>query len=700
MKSSGLCLVERICTASVTLLAAAALTFFLQQSVFLTTVDVSDNTINHFYAADSPLPHFLLFLVLCFLFFLAARRKLSVTRRAAVVLDLLTLLVLGGLFWFTVSSALAPVADSWAVFQNAQRLLQGDAGGLSQMYWQCYPNQCGILLYMMLLIRICGSHAILVCQALNVVWLGAAIWFLSQTVVELSGQPAACAALYRFLMAVFLPFTLYVTFMYGTIPGLALASVELWSLTRYRRQPRAGWLLLMGAAGGLAAIVKQNYLIVSVAVAMYLLWDALSCRRRQSAAAIGLLFVCLLGAQKGARWLVYNANGVESPAGLPALAWVDIGLRAEPPGMEGWWSIDSYTVWSALESGGAETADAVVRQRLADSLKEFREDPSSAVRFFARKMTSQWNMPTFESIYIQHNRPVLPGHRMSNAAASVFSPGRLGYSLYTTAANLLLTQLWAGLLLYLLLGFTSRRLDQLVFFVIFLGGVLFHFAWEAKAQYTVVYVFLLLPYAWQGFCLLGRQLAGQTPAGNIALELGFMVLLCGVLVASGLCGEYLSCSRSEAVQEASAYRQWITEQAPVLSDGTFYIEQSNRMLCIDLSSPGAHLTAAPGADTPMTLRQTSPIFEGSHKVYYLTLAAPDGSEAALGLNSYLGEHFSGSRGAPSPTDTNQYWFVELCNDGYRLGVDGFWLTLDEETGTLSFSMSYDPSHQVWHLLPL
>ena len=105
MKFSGL--VERVCTVSVTVLSAIALTFFLQQSVFLTTVDVSDNTINHFYAADSPLPHFFLFLALCFLFFIAARRKFSITRRTAVILDLLTLLILGGLFWLTVSSALA-----------------------------------------------------------------------------------------------------------------------------------------------------------------------------------------------------------------------------------------------------------------------------------------------------------------------------------------------------------------------------------------------------------------------------------------------------------------------------------------------------------------------------------------------------------------------------------------------------------------
>lgn len=697
MKFSGL--VERVCTVSVTVLSAIALTFFLQQSIFLTTADVSDNTINHFYVADSPLPHFFLFLALCFLFFIAAHRKFSIARRTAVILDLLTLLILGGLFWLTVSSALAPVADSWAVFKTAQLLMQGDTSVLSQMYWQCYPNQGGLLLYMMLLIRLFGDHAILACQALNVVWLGIAVWFLSLTAVQLAGQPAVCAALYRFLMAVFFPFTLYVTFMYGTIPGMALSSVELWALARYRHQPRTRWLLLLGSAGGLAAIIKQNYLIVSVAVAIYLLWDALSCRSWRSLAGIGFLVLCLLGAQKGTRWLVYSANGAEPPTGLPALSWVDIGLRLTSPGMEGWWSTDSYTVWSALESGGAEAADAVVRQRLADDLNGFREEPSSAVRFFARKMTSQWNMPTFESIYIQHSRPVLPGHHMSNAAASLFSPGRLGYSLYTTAANLLLTQLWIGLLLYLLIGFAPHRLDQLVFFVIFLGGVLFHFAWEAKAQYTVVYVFLLLPYAWQGFCLLGRQLAGHPLSGNRSLTLGAAALVCGVLAVSGLTGEYLSCSRTEALQEADSYRLWIAEQAPVLSDGTFCIEQSGRVLCIDLTSEGAHLTAEPDAYMPMTLRQTSPVFEGYHKVYYLTLPASDGSEVALGMNSYQGENFSGSRGAPSPTDTNQYWFVERCNDGYRLGVDAFWLTLDEETGTLSFIMSYDPPHQVWHLLP-
>jgi len=42
--------------------------------------------------------------------------------------------------------------------------------------------------------------------------------------------------------------------------------------------------------------------------------------------------------------------------------------------------------------------------------------------------------------------------------------------------------------------------------IVMLGGFIFHFFWEAKSQYTMIYVFFLVPYMVFGVKFLGEKL--------------------------------------------------------------------------------------------------------------------------------------------------------------------------------------------------
>lgn len=101
---------------------------------------------------------------------------------------------------------------------------------------------------------------------------------------------------YVLLYVLFLAMTLYVTFMYGTLPGLACSAAQLWCLTRYRQTSALRWCVLTGVLGMLAVLFKQNYLIFSIATGLYFFWEAV---RRKSfrplAAIIAMLLLIPLG---------------------------------------------------------------------------------------------------------------------------------------------------------------------------------------------------------------------------------------------------------------------------------------------------------------------------------------------------------------------------------------------------------------------
>lgn len=137
------------------------------------------------------------------------------------------------------------------------------------------------------------------------------------------------------------------------------------------------------------------------------------------------------------------------------------------------------------------------------------------------KTASQWNEPSFQSIWIAENKYQDSYHQKAIGTDNdwpcrILSPK--GNDGLTRIMNVLSFLLLFGNLLYLLRGRKEDNYgDTLMFAMIFVGGFLFHLVWEAKGQYAFPYYILLIPYAVMGFsgtaCQLGNALltirAGQ-----------------------------------------------------------------------------------------------------------------------------------------------------------------------------------------------
>lgn len=133
------------------------------------------------------------------------------------------------------------------------------------------------------------------------------------------------------------------------------------------------------------------------------------------------------------------------------------------------------------------------------------KNPAYTVKFFAKKTASQWNNPTFECFTFIGDMQTA-NHKVMPSMEAIYTDGTSVNSLLIKFMNIMQSVILGGAFAYFVLNFKRSDLQELIYALIFVGGFLFHFMWEAKCQYTVVYILLLIPYAVMGYNAMCRRL--------------------------------------------------------------------------------------------------------------------------------------------------------------------------------------------------
>lgn len=396
-------------------------------------------------------------------------------------------------------------SDSRMSMASARLLLSGDTspwepctflyGGGPAGYAYTYPVQNGLILYMVPAAFLFREAAPYVLQAFN-------IGFFFLGVLCLGKMLTACCGSREYsdrrhmvlLMCVFLPFSFYFLFVYGTMPGFGLACLGMERAQRYAGEGRKRDIWIGAAAICGAVLLKSNYLIVLVGIVLYLMARGLFDRKIKTAAAALVVIAVYIIGSRGMNTGLSLLTGHPTSGGIPMIAWAEMGLQEGKRG-PGWYNGYHVRIFTENE-GDAERTKERAKQDLRQTAEEFLSDPSSAADFFVRKTESIWAEPTFQSLWIQEiggESWLIPG-----IADSLLKKGGLLNMMYVGAANMLQTLIYAGAFLWILLGRRQMSWESLLPGMIVIGGFLFHLVWEAKGQYTVFYFFLLIPYAFWG----------------------------------------------------------------------------------------------------------------------------------------------------------------------------------------------------------
>lgn len=401
---------------------------------------------------------------------------------------------------FVCSARLQPLQDSYIVTFFARQCAKGDYSYYHD-YFRFFPFQLGFALYEEIFFRIFNiflpnspeGFSSVALQLINVFYTAVSFF----TLVKISGLLFGSVKVQK-LTAVLLLLSVqplfFCTYMYGNTPAFCFACLGIWLFLLFQRDGKPVFGLLCAASVAAAVLLKLNTLIYFVAIVI--VWAICLIRKPslKSLVCLAVLFA-LMFAVKPLPQRYYEAKLGESlGSGIPQWSWMAMGLH-EGQSCSGWYDAE-YTTTAFIENDfDAELTAQNAKTAIKERLHAFSEDPASAFSFFSRKFLSQWNEPTYQSIWINQSRPSYSEYgRMYNAFCVEHSSELEDYM----GAIEQLVALGCSFGIVMLLK--KRDILSALPVLIILGAMLYHLIFEAKSQQSMGYFVLMIPVAAYGIC--------------------------------------------------------------------------------------------------------------------------------------------------------------------------------------------------------
>ena len=181
------------------------------------------------------------------------------------------------------------------------------------------------------------------------------------------------------------------------------------------------------------------------------------------------------------------------------IAWMAMGF-SQGHAAPGWYREDCTV--TAFERSGHDSAATAENAKsiLADRIFVFKTDPALARDFFTKKLRSQWNEPSYGSIWVNQ---VFPSYSEKGPMFNFLCGS--GAKRTLNVMNVYQQFVFLTLLIGLIRMWRKKDLLRSLLPLILLGGLLYHLLFEAKSQYAMPYFVLILPVAAYGLFTLFRK---------------------------------------------------------------------------------------------------------------------------------------------------------------------------------------------------
>ena len=413
----------------------------------------------------------------------------------------LSLILCLGLTWVFLTQ-FVPGSDQLDVMSSAYKIRCGDYSVLTPGgYLDRCSNQLGLTLIEYIFGRVFGDYNIMGFQFLNCFGLT----LLYQKMVDIMDKMhiSRLAQIITLLLGVlFIPMIMYTSFVYGTIWSVALA---LWAFDcelKYLNDNKAIDLIYSAFLIGLAIQIKNNVLIMMIAMVIYGLVCATNDNNllKRSVLLALIIGVSFVGFSNLSKVIVEKKTGYSLTQGMSGWSFVAMGLQNEnhAPGWSNGYNYTTYEESNCIKAVQEERA----RADIADRMALFKENSHYAFEFFSQKIASMWTEPTYQSFWINQIR----NHRVSFPKWLDWLMSTNGYTFVSGVLGYYQLLLFSGCLLWVILEDSNQFINKSFFVVTIIGGFLFHLAWEAKSQYSITYIVLMIPLAVMGYELFINKL--------------------------------------------------------------------------------------------------------------------------------------------------------------------------------------------------
>lgn len=423
-------------------------------------------------------------------FYGKAKKFFLQKRRRDILVAILSILaVVFGVYWIK-TTCTYPQGDQEYILMHARSFNAGDFSALGDGgYLSIYPQQLGMVTLLRILRVFFGDREYMAFQYLTAVMLPLIIVSGMKAVRYISGADVRAELFYLLFVFTCFPMYAYTPFVYGDLISLEVGMTAVWALLSCMEHFRGWKLIWLGASMGLMIILRENMLILAIAmgiaVMIKLFFDS---KRRRCLLGMGIAMILGILCFQGVIGLTYyNVRDREADS-IPAGAFIAMGLNDdyERPGWSNWYNIN---VFFECDRDAEETT----RRAMAD-LKSYvnlyKSNPSYMVDFFTRKMLTQWNAPMYQCIVM--NCGVIGDQ--GRIARNVYGQGIL-FKWIDHYMKVFQLVLYSSILFWLVVKRREEgNIEKYVLLIAVVGGFLFSLIWEAKTRYIFPYLLMQLPY--------------------------------------------------------------------------------------------------------------------------------------------------------------------------------------------------------------
>lgn len=383
------------------------------------------------------------------------------------------------------NSNIVPVDDSKSVNDLAVSLATGDIEKIKNSgYIEKYPNQMGMIFIFAIIYKIFRTTNYRLIQYINIIANIVTIIFMYLILKKLEKKYKVNKVAYFVITLTFIPLILLTTYVYGDYLGLALSVMGLYFIIDYKQKENIIKLILSAICMCLAYFTKMNYVIVIIAIIIYLGLYLIQEKEKKQIykSIINILIYAFIAIVPFNLAKSYCSNKFEydSKQALPTSVWIYVGMN-ESYRANGWYSDLAAEAWQ-----DTELAHTTYPQKVKTRIKELLKHPIYTVKFYLIKTISGWMDPYFQSLWYN----VGPENKDQVMKEIISSKKCKAGEIYQKAIMILI---YGGALVTIIKNRKNLSNELVLIFIIFIGGVFFHTIWEMKSRYTLPYVIMLIP---------------------------------------------------------------------------------------------------------------------------------------------------------------------------------------------------------------
>ncbi len=397
-----------------------------------------------------------------------------------------------------------PVGDGMALCHVAHRMITGNFIDMKEKgYMLIFPHQFGLLSVIHAIFTWFGAMNYKVFQYINAACIPL-LFYSGYQIIKFVYDKIGAIISYILFFITCLPLLFYLPYVYGEVISITFTMVLMWQVIRFCKTGKKSSLLWGTIAIVIACFVRNNSLIILVAVGIVLCIHALKEANPRGMIWLLVMFLLVSGSQHAIHAYYEKISGIQVSEGVPYISWVRMGLQDSWTG-PGWFDNTSIEMYAAH---GYDTEQTILAEKelLQGMLKDMWENKPQSIDFFRRKILSQWNSPgyyyTYEARTFDCEQYELP-----NFVRRIYYDNEAFVQTFLNRYQFLV-YFYAGLLAVLLLLDKKKRgcLTEHLLYIAIIGGFLFTIIWESGSRYVLPYLMYMLPLAGMGICRLVKML--------------------------------------------------------------------------------------------------------------------------------------------------------------------------------------------------